>query len=336
MSRTKINWLLILQAWAMLWVVIGHSSLGEVGAGPAWENMLVTFAYSFHMPLFMAISGWLFYFTRLSKPAESGGSGWTYKAIIGEKAVRLLIPMVVFTFVAFCVKIAFSSEVTRQTALSVKEVVNAFIYPYDSPLREMWFIATLFWMFLLTPLWRIVIKNTFAKLSFLVALVLLYFFHPNVELLCIGKVCSYAVFFYLGIIISQSHTIERIVSQRVWLFLLLGIVIYVAGEFIDSLVVTFGGMLFSCALALVLDRYIPKCFISFRDYTYQIFLMGIFAQFFIKILYRHLHTPYIPSFVLCILFGLYIPVLVSILIKKINWPPLLYCIGLKPQKRPNT
>ena len=74
MTKKKINWLLILQGWAMLWVVIGHSFLGIAGEGPAWENALFRFAYSFHMPLFMLVSGWLFYLTRL-KASEAYGGG---------------------------------------------------------------------------------------------------------------------------------------------------------------------------------------------------------------------------------------------------------------------
>lgn len=65
-EKKKINWLLILQGWAMLWVVIGHSCIGQAGHGPIWENALFKFAYSFHMPLFMLVSGWLFYLTRLN------------------------------------------------------------------------------------------------------------------------------------------------------------------------------------------------------------------------------------------------------------------------------
>lgn len=65
-ERKKINWLLILQGWAMLLVVVGHAFIGKAGQGPAWENVLFHFAYSFHMPLFMLVSGWLFYHTRLN------------------------------------------------------------------------------------------------------------------------------------------------------------------------------------------------------------------------------------------------------------------------------
>lgn len=76
-ERKKINWLLILQGWAMLLVVVGHAFIGKPGQGPAWENALFHFAYSFHMPLFMLVSGWLFYFTRLNinKLSDSNWGG---------------------------------------------------------------------------------------------------------------------------------------------------------------------------------------------------------------------------------------------------------------------
>jgi fucose 4-O-acetylase-like acetyltransferase len=73
-GKQKINWLAILQGWAMLWVVVGHSFLGTAGSGPRWENALFKFAYSFHMPLFMLISGWLFYYTRLKINILTGGA----------------------------------------------------------------------------------------------------------------------------------------------------------------------------------------------------------------------------------------------------------------------
>ena len=72
MEKKKINWLLILQGWAMLWVVIGHSPL-NMDSMPKIVELAYNFAYSFHMPLFILVSGYLFQLTRLSKP-NSGGS----------------------------------------------------------------------------------------------------------------------------------------------------------------------------------------------------------------------------------------------------------------------
>lgn len=73
-EKKKINWLLVLQGWAMLWVVIGH--LGPSATFddyPAYATFLWDTAYSFHMSLFMLVSGWLFYLTRLKPEVVVGG-----------------------------------------------------------------------------------------------------------------------------------------------------------------------------------------------------------------------------------------------------------------------
>ena len=52
----KINWILILQAWAMLWVVVGHAPLLSVDMiQPGYVEILYRIAYSFHMPLFIFV-----------------------------------------------------------------------------------------------------------------------------------------------------------------------------------------------------------------------------------------------------------------------------------------
>ena len=66
MTKKKINWLLIMQGWAMLWVVIGHSPI-SLDNMPYYVSVMYKFAYSFHMPLFIMISGYLFQLTKLSR-----------------------------------------------------------------------------------------------------------------------------------------------------------------------------------------------------------------------------------------------------------------------------
>ena len=143
-EKKKINWLLILQGWAMLWVVIGH--LGPTASFdeyPGYAMFLWNTAYSFHMSLFIAISGFLFYLTRLDNDK------WTYWATLKEKLVRFGIPFVVFTLVALVLKSVFAGSVDRATTLSVGEFVNAILYPYNGPMREFWFLATIMWYFAL-------------------------------------------------------------------------------------------------------------------------------------------------------------------------------------------
>lgn len=329
-DKKKINWLLILQGWAMLWVIIGHAFLGVAGEGPQWENVLTHFAYSFHMPLFMLVSGWLFFMTRLK---ESGGKNWSYSEIVKDKAMRLLLPGFVFSLVAGALKLAFPDDISRQVGLNLHEIAHQYLYPNDNPMRELWFIATLFWFFLLTPLWRIVMKRALYIWLTLVAFIVLHFYHPDIQLLCIGRALDYALWFYLGLVTSKTGFVEKVLSKHIWITLAIGITIYVTGELTMRFVTTVGGITLSFALALIADKYIPNLFFSFRNYTYQIFLMGIFAQMLIKIVFKHVNLPYIPTYIFCILVGLYVPVFVSKIIEKINWNPLSLCVGLKTNSK---
>ena len=330
MAKNKINWLLILQGWAMLWVVIGHSPLGEPGTGPEWENVLYHFAYSFHMPLFMLVSGWLFYLPRLNTNKSIwGGQKWTYPQIVKDKALRLLLPGFVFSLVAFALKIAFPGEMTRQVGLNPNDIIHAYLYPYDNPMRELWFIAVLFWLMLLTPIWKLLLQDIKIMCGMIIVLMVLHLYHPTIDLLCFGGIFKHAIWFYLGLVISKTELVDKLLNKNAWLTLLTGVVIFFIGMYTDAFIKTVGGITLSFGVALLLDKHLPKAFFSFRNYTYQIFLMGIFVQIAVKIAYRNIEMPYMLAFVLCIVVGLYVPVLISKIIEKINWKPLKLCVGLK-------
>lgn len=72
----------IAKAICIILVVIGHYIPEN---SPNWYVTIHDVIYSFHMPLFIFISGWLFYFTCLRKDKP-------YKEIVKLKLERLGIP----------------------------------------------------------------------------------------------------------------------------------------------------------------------------------------------------------------------------------------------------
>lgn len=263
----------------------------------------------------------------------NGGRKWSYLQIVKDKALRLLIPGLVFSIVALTLKVAFPGEMTRRVNLSFPGIAHSYLYPNDNPMRELWFIATLFWIFMLTPFWRWALERKWTIWTVMVALVVLHFVHLSVELLCMGRVFNYALWFYLGLVICKEEYVDKYLGKHPWLTLAIGVTIYCLMFLVQGPIGVFlgvvGGIVASFGLALIADRYLPKLFLSFRNYTYQIFLMGIFAQMFVKIVYRHFSMPYVAGFVICLLAGLYVPVVVSKVIGKIDWKPLKMCVGLK-------
>lgn len=60
MERTRIIWADSLKGWLILLVILGHAIQSTL-AKDCFDNHLWNLIYSFHMPAFMAVSGWFAY-----------------------------------------------------------------------------------------------------------------------------------------------------------------------------------------------------------------------------------------------------------------------------------
>lgn len=324
-SKDKINWISILQGWSMLLVVIGHITLTNIFNDPSTpiSTYIEKLIYRFHMPLFMFISGMLFYLTKLSRVKD-------YMPTVKDKARRLLVPYLVFSISTLFIKLLFSSVVKNPVDSSVQSILNILIYPTRNPLGEMWFIATLFILFLFLPLYQWGIKNGKRSIVLLCLAVLLNIYSPNnIYLLGISLVSHYFVYFYAGILFFRYNMINYLNSINA--FLLILFVFIVLNIYIPpTLIASFTGIMFSIVLSLQLSRYMPGIFSSYRDYTFQIFLLGIFVQMMIRYLYIKTQFEYsYPLFYISsIIIGLYIPVGIARIIQKTQNNTLKLCFGI--------
>ena len=117
----------------ILLVVAGHS-----GADIRFNSTaLFRWIYAFHMPLFFALSGYLFRY--------GGGSGRiTLPQFVRRRAWRLLFPLWFWTTLVFVPKGLLSAYAMRPSELSVAAYLHAFLYPADNPIRPFWFLEVLF------------------------------------------------------------------------------------------------------------------------------------------------------------------------------------------------
>lgn len=80
----KLNQISFLSVFAMILVVIGHSDI-TLDFRELW---IFKWIYTFHMPLFFLISGFLYAYTNPKDKLEKINS-WQF---IGKKVKRLLLP----------------------------------------------------------------------------------------------------------------------------------------------------------------------------------------------------------------------------------------------------
>lgn len=130
MVKQRIIWADSLKGWLMLLVILGHAIQSTLGAD-CDNSHLWNLIYSFHMPAFMAVSGWLAYRTLSSyKLANCDWGG--YLNSCKRRSCQLLIPYFVWTVVSFLTR----GEYTLQKAGEM------LLYPD----RSFWFLWVLFWI----------------------------------------------------------------------------------------------------------------------------------------------------------------------------------------------
>lgn len=190
-------------------------------------RLFFIFAYSFHMSLFIAISGFLFFLTRLDNKK------WGYSETIKEKLERFGIPFVAFTLAGMIMKSAFAGSVDRPTTISFGEFFHALIYSGKGPMGEFLFLGAIMWFFALFPLWKILIRYTWLSIVALLVLAAISIRHPGSEFLASAHVSKYAVYFYIGILCATLYkkNSEIITTRKFTLFnFIVGILIYITGR----------------------------------------------------------------------------------------------------------
>lgn len=88
---------------------------------------------------------------------------------------------------------------------------------------------------------------------------------------------------FIGIVTCKTELVEKYMELWSWKTFFFGVGVYVIAYMVQwCFVMTVGGIVLSYGLALLADKNLPMIFCGFRNYTYQIFLMVIFAQIAVK------------------------------------------------------
>lgn len=134
---TQISFLFV---FATLLVVIGHADI-TLEYRELW---IYRWVYSFHMPLFFFLSGFLFVYTH----PENKIKDMTFFSFIGKKGKRLLLPFLFINSVIFVIKASLipSDMMQHPLKLSFSSWVESMLW---HPIGFMWFLPTLFMIFVL-------------------------------------------------------------------------------------------------------------------------------------------------------------------------------------------
>lgn len=137
MAKQRLIWADSLKGWLMILVIVGHAIQSLLLDG-CNNNHVWNLIYSFHMPAFMAISGWLAY------------RGTTEKinllSIVKRRAMQLLIPYFVWSSIHFAQSGNYTFQYLSKIILS--------------PDAYLWFLWVLFWICVLFTIAQLIASKS--------------------------------------------------------------------------------------------------------------------------------------------------------------------------------
>ncbi len=208
--RERLEYVDQIRGFAILLVIVGHLiQFNQIGGGDS--NPLFNVIYSFHMPLFFMISGYIG--SKVSKVSSLQG----YGLFLLKKAKVLLIP---YFFWRLVINKYFLTAEWSQV-VSIDAIGDAIIHP-----RLLWFLPMLFEIFiffgafLLVSSWVMKRANIVRDLILVVSIILMII--SGIFLIDKSHFTSLSLFafsFFTGVMVSRHKMIENLMLSR-WVFLL--------------------------------------------------------------------------------------------------------------------
>lgn len=173
----------IAKAICIILVVIGHYIPDN---SPDWYVINRAFIYSFHMPLFMFASGYIYI---AFKKEES------YGHFILKKVRRLMIPYLVTSVLIVTIKLLTERNAYVENPVTLLSYIKVLYSPEAG--YFLWFIWALWWMFVIVPLLK---TKRLRLIGFFIALALHYLPITLTHVFCLEQMRQMLVFFMLGVV----------------------------------------------------------------------------------------------------------------------------------------
>lgn len=322
-SRNRL--ISFMQAFGIILVVAGHSTyqLQQSGHMPAVRQWI----YSFHMPLFFFISGYLLKYSNTRKGIQlSDMPVFGKNGFITGKVRRLLVPYVIISSVAFIPKTMMSAIALRPVDMSVWSYLGMLLYPHTNVIGYFWFLPPLFLIFCFTLLAAKTKVNINDSLL-IVCLIAVSIVNPGTGFLGLDSALYNAVFFAAGYMF-RKHMLETVVGRHsataaAVTFTVSVALMYAPDTGIRYLLTSFNGILMSVALAHIYVAGRMRFLDHLDGASYTIYLLSWFPQVASQQILMSL-VPGITWHVttaLAFFSGLYVPLMVHRWVRKRSGSP---------------
>ena len=307
----KLNQISFLFVFATILVVVGHCDI-TLDYKKLW---IFKWVYTFHMPLFFLVSGFLFAYTN---PVEKMRQ-LDERRFLWKKVKRLLLPYLFISSVIFVIKSLFikTEQMQHPVTFDVESYLNMLFF---HPVGFMWFLPTLFVIFILFVFIHPFVWNKYLQIGGVILFFLLGVVVPDIPFFEISSAIHYSGYFALGIVYCAY---KKLIDDLFWKYCwyILPVSFALSAWLIDNVIVAaLVGILFSLSLSLAVESRCGEKIIALSNYTYTVFLLSYFPQMFIRGPIAHAF-PEVNQYALSIISfiaGFFVPVLIGSLVVRLK------------------
>lgn len=215
----RIKWIDDTKTFACILVVLGHFLQSMVKANIIRQgyfyNIFINDIYLFHVNLFFICSGYIY-----QKQCLKNEKKESRKIVIKNKFFSLIIPMIIFAGITWCMKYIGASSINSADGNFVNSV-------FISPVAPYWFLQTLFFIFIITPQ----IKNKKSYVIFIIISLVANIMINSLKIYipsAIYRVFEYEIWFVYGMILSEfEKKITNIANIKLNIMAILNTVIFI-------------------------------------------------------------------------------------------------------------
>ncbi len=323
----RIVFIDIAKAICIILVVVGHYIPDN---SPEWYVALHDIIYTFHMPLFMFASGYVYIATK----RDVG-----YGEFLIKKIRRLMVPYLATSVIIITIKLLTQGSMSVDNPVTLVSFLRMFYLPEAG--YFLWFIWALWWMFVIVPLFK---TKTSRLLFFFICFVLHFIPLSLPEEFCLSSCKHMLVFFMFGVVAYEQRLLHWFVNAVKWrnavavlcLFMAVQYAYYANGgkNTLISAVLPYAGIFFVVEFSKLICRYCKDVRGSWlmvvASSSYIIYLFHTTFEGFAKAVFRKLLFDtglwyvFVPEAIIVVGCGVVMPVLLYYIIKKYRITRLLF------------
>lgn len=309
------SWISAARVIGTLLVVLGHSYPFNVPI-PAVLNELKSFIYTFHMPLFILISGYL------SVWKATGQRNIYY---IAARAKKLLVPYFVLSLAAFVPKMLVQQYLNDSVEFSFLWLIRSELVPRENVWGHFWYIPVVFFLGVFSAFCGKRLKERKRILILaLAASYLLLYFPETTNWFALEDIRQNLFYYILGIGLARVENPEKLFQNKLWLLgLPAALLLFFSTAEIKALgAVLMVGFLF-CVGTMAEPERCPICR-KIECYSFTIFLLSWPAQAVAEVLLNKLlHLPALVTMLGMFAVGILVPLICVKVVERLEkWIPV--------------